>query len=228
MGGAVLTDGTATVMVAFLGAVVAVLSWLGKSALSAIVWYLGRRTREMEMIVALAAEIETAVGSLEVYSTRKTADDINAQIAARPDYRIFIPLDREYFIFDRVKADITLLPERTILEVVRFYDGIGAFDTLVASFQEARFESFPADRRMAYVGYMVEAADAIMRDGRKAKDALGAELSRVRMRRRMAGAALAVMLLIALAGIVAAVSAAITVFGALMGAEVPSGEGPAE
>lgn len=226
MGGVAFTNGTATVTVAFVGAVVAALSWLGKSAISAVVWYHGRRTREMEMIVALVAEIETAVGSLEIYAARKTADDINAEIAARPDYKIFIPLDREYFVFDRVKVDLTLLPERTILEVVRFYDGIGAFDTLVASFQEPRFESFPTDRRMAYVGYMVDAAASIVADGRKAKGILGAELERVRHRRRLAGIALIVLLSVALAGIVAAVWAATSVFGALMGAGLPSVEGP--
>ncbi len=143
MGGVVFTNGTATVTVAFVGAVVAALSWLGKSAISAVVWYHGRRTREMEMIVALVAEIETAVGSLELYSTRKTADDIAGRTT------------------DLHRTGIHLRPVsrhrsagRTILEVVRFYDGIGAFDTLVASFQEPRFESFPADRRML-CGYMV-------------------------------------------------------------------------
>ncbi len=115
MGGVVLTDGTATVTVAFVGAVVAALSWLGKSAISAVVWYHGRRTREMEMIVA---------------------------------------------------------------------------------------------------------------DGRKANGVLSAELERVRDRRRLAGIALIVLLLIALSGIVAAVWAATSIFGALMGAGLPSVEEP--
>ena len=94
-------------------------------------------------------------------------------MAASPDYRFFAPLDRDYFIFDLVKPDISLLPEASIREVVRFYDEMGAFDALLASFQDSRFESFPAERRMTYIGSMTRAAaDVVAADVRKAEDAM--------------------------------------------------------
>ena len=106
-----ISEAQSIVLAAMFAALVGAASWLGKSAVDGLVWFYRRMTREIEMTVALRAEIETGVKSLEVFAKEETAASIKAQMAASPDYRFFVPLDHDYFIFDLVKPDISLLPE---------------------------------------------------------------------------------------------------------------------
>ncbi len=205
-----INDGLATVTVAFIGAMVAALSWLGKSAVSGLVWYHGRRVREVELVAALVAKISTAVEALADYTGEDSARHIVEGLAGDPAYRIFIPLDRDYFVFDRVKADISLLPEAVILPVVRFYDEIGAFDVLVAEFQGARFEAFPVSRRQAYVTYMPATARSAAAAGRAALADLDTERRRLDERLALTRALIVgLVLFIALAVVAALVLAAL-------------------
>jgi hypothetical protein len=195
-----ISDGLATVTVAFMAALAAALSWLGNSAVAALLWYYNRRTKEIELVVALGAEINTAVETLSDYARPESASKIVEGLQEDPDYKIFVPLDRDYFIFDRVKADISLLPEAVILPVVRFYDEVGGFDVLVTEFQAARFETLPAERRKVYVELMPPAAASVVAAGNSAIAMLGTERDNIRKRRIWAGAAIAALvLLIALA-----------------------------
>lgn len=173
-------------------ALVGALSWLGKSVVAALLWSYGRRTREIEMLIALGAEIETAVASLADYATPQVAERFREEIARDPAYRIFAPLDRSYFIFDTIQPNISQLPEAPIRHVVRFYDGIGGFDTLLAAFQEERFERLGADRRIAYFEHMVAAATSIRNDGHEAMNALAASRREVVKTKNAASAAFAV------------------------------------
>jgi hypothetical protein len=206
-----ISDGLATVTVAFMAAMAAALSWLGKSAVSALIWYYNRRTKEIELVVALGAEISTAVETLAGYTDTESAAKIVEGLQTDPGYKIFIPLDRDYFIFDRVKADISLLPEAVILPVVRFYDEIGGFDVLVAEFQAARFESFPPERRKVYVEYMPAAATSVVAAGRAAISALRGERRDVQRRRTRAAVATAVLV----AFIALAIGGALILAGAI-------------
>jgi len=206
-----VSDATATIAVAFLGTVVAAVSWLGKSAISALVWYYGRRARELELIGALSAEISTAIDALADYAGADSAAAIVRGLDD-PDYKIFIPLDRDYFIFERVKADISSLPEGAILPVVRFYDEIGGFDVLVGEFQAPRFEAFPPDRRKIYVGYMPATAASVVSAGEFALSALTAERSRLKLRQRKAAVAIAVLAGLIVFGIMAATGLAVLVY----------------
>lgn len=180
-----ISEAQSIVLAAMFAALVGAASWLGKSAVDGLVWFYRRMTREIEMTVALRAEIETGVKSLEVFAKEETTASIKAQMAASPDYRFFAPLDRDYFIFDLVKPDISLLPEASIREVVRFYDGMGAFDALLASFQDSRFESFPAERRMTYIGSMTRAAADVVADGIAAAKVLAEGRQRLLVKRNV-------------------------------------------
>ncbi|MFI0843819.1 hypothetical protein [Mesorhizobium sp. IMUNJ 23232] len=179
-------------LAAVFAALVGALSWLAKSAVAGMVWFYNRLTREIEMTVALRAEIETCVKSLETFAKEETASSIKAQMAASQDYRIFVPLDRDYFIFDLIKPDISLLPEASIREVVKFYDGMGAFDTLLASFQDVRFESFPVERRMGYIDSMIGAAANVLSDGAAATEVLANARRRLLAKRNVSLAVLVV------------------------------------
>ena len=174
-----------------MAALAAALSWLGNSAVAALLWYYNRRTKEIELVVALGAEINTAVENLSDYARPESASKIVEGLQEDPDYKIFVPLDRDYFIFDRVKADISLLPEAVILPVVRFYDEVGGFDVLVTEFQAARFETLPAERRKVYVELMPPAAASVVAAGNSAIAMLGTERDNIRKRRIWAGAAIA-------------------------------------
>lgn len=168
----VSTEPRALFASALLTVLVGGVSWLAKTIVSAVLWYHAKLTREIEMVVALRAEIETADGSLGPYATDEASQHFRAGLAKSPDFKIFAPLDRDYFIFDTIKPNISQLPEGPIREVVKFYDGIGGFDGLLASFQEPRFESFPPDRRATYVDHMVAAAKGIRSDAKAAMSAL--------------------------------------------------------
>jgi hypothetical protein len=205
-----ISDGLATVTVAFMAAMAAALSWLGNSAVAALLWYYNRRTKEIELVVALGAEINTSVETLTDYAKPESTRKIVEGLQADPGYKIFIPLDREYFIFERVKADISLLPEDVILPVVRFYDEIGGFDILVTEFQAERFEAFPVERRARYVQLMQPAAASVVAAGEAAIALLEAERDNIHKRRIQASAAIAALvLLIALAIVGALVLAAV-------------------
>jgi hypothetical protein len=207
-----MSDALATVTVAFIGTVVAAVSWLGKSAISGLVWYYGRRARELELVVALSAEINTAIDALAEYAEKDSAAIIIEGLSRDPDYRIFIPLDRDYFIFERVKADISSLPEAAILPVVRFYDEIGGFDVLVSEFQAPRFEAFPADRRKIYVAYIPETADSVVTAGRDALATLDLERAALRARQRTAAIAIGGLMFLIVVGILAALGLATFIY----------------
>lgn len=199
-----ISEAQSIILAAVFAALVAAVSWLGKSAVAGLVWFYGRQTREIEMTVALRAEIETCTKSLGAFAKEETAASIKTQMTTSPDYRIFAPLDRDYFIFERVKPDISLLPEMSIREVVKFYDGMGAFDTLLASFQESRFESFPVARRMAYVDSMVKAAADVLADGDAASNELAIGRQRLLVKRKVSVAALVAGIALLIGGAFAA------------------------
>jgi hypothetical protein len=207
-----ISDGLATVTVAFMAALAAAMSWLGNSAVAALLWYYNRRTKEIELVVALGAEINTSVEALTDYAKPESARKIVEGLQADPGYKIFVPLDREYFIFERVKADISLLPEEVILPVVRFYDEIGGFDILVAEFQAERFEGFPVERRQRYVQLMQPAAESVVLAGEAAIGLLGAERDNIHKRRIWASAAIAALVLVIALTIVGALVLAAAIY----------------
>lgn len=172
-------DGAGTVIAAVVAANVAVLGWLGQAVVAGLVWDYRRRTRELELVIALRAEIEACLPLLDLYADSRTVGAIEKELLDRPNYRIFIPLDREYFVFERVKDDLSLLPEATISPIVKFYDAIGSFDTLIASFQEGRFEAFPVDRKTSYVRHMRTVSMDIAGDARVALAAIDHEKPRI-------------------------------------------------
>jgi hypothetical protein len=212
---ATIGDGTGTVLAAIVAANVAVLGWLGKTIVAGLVWDIGRRTRELELIVALRSEIEACIPMLELYASRSTADDINREIAARPNYRIFIPVDREYFVFDTVRSDLSRLPETTINPIVKFYDAIGSLDTLLAAFQESRFESFPAYRKIAYVNYMSSVAGSIASDARTAMSAIDEAKPLIRRWFRILAGLIAAIVAVVVSTILAAVWGGLIYLGIL-------------
>ena len=180
---AAITDAQSVVLATTLATIVGALSWLGKTIVSAVLWFYGRLSREAEMLVAIKAEIETGISSLAVYADPDVRARLRAELEGRPNYKIFAPLYRDYFIFDNVKPDITKLPEATIKTIVKFYDGIGGFDALLASMQEQRFESFPAKQRLTSIDFMSAAAAAIVTDGDQAVQEIDAERKRLKVKR---------------------------------------------
>jgi hypothetical protein len=159
---AINSDPKALVVSAFLAILVGAAGWVGKLAVEGFLWSYRRRSREIEIMAALLAEIGSNVDAYKVFARPETARRLAEQVRSIPNYKIYIPLYKDLFVFDQVRSEITVLPEGVIDAIVGFYSEGGALDALSLSVQESRFEAFPADRRAHYVEYLRQQAAIVV------------------------------------------------------------------
>jgi hypothetical protein len=159
---AVNSDPKALVVSALLAVVVGAIGWAAKLAVEGFLWSYRRRSREIEIAKALLAEVGSNTAAYQVFADRETARKLSAEILAEPDYKIYIPLYKDLFVFDQIKSEITILPESVIGGIVGFYSESGALDALCVSMQEERFESLPATRRARYVEHLRAQAEIVV------------------------------------------------------------------
>ncbi|KQT42026.1 hypothetical protein ASG43_17260 [Aureimonas sp. Leaf454] len=101
-----------TALIGLLGVVIGIL--LGKG-LDRLLDLRRRRDRQIDMVFALHAEIAAGLGAVE-----EQTETSQAAYLVEDEWP-FGPSDRTDFVFEGLKADLTVLPQEVIHPVVRYY-----------------------------------------------------------------------------------------------------------
>lgn len=183
-----------TVLVPVLAAGVAVLAWLGKSYVSGFLHYFARFSDQIEILSALKAEIAIVIDHLPTQEIDRQVTDLAAIYAADPAHKLFMPLYRDTMVFDALKRDVTAITEKSLREVIAFYNISGSLDVLQASMTTERFETFTHQRRIELFRLYLETAKAAADTGKLAVAIIDSELVLIRARRSFASLASIILL----------------------------------
>lgn len=173
-----LSPGTGVVVAGAIAAAVGSLSWLGKSAVSGFLWYYGKRSKEIERMIALHAEISANLSFQRRIGAPAALDSMREALRANPRHKFFIPLYREDIVFDRLKTDITDLPADPIDEIIDYYNLSNGLDIVLERMETKRFEIFAAERRIKIVEAVSQMAIDTVTSGEAALRALSRQIHR--------------------------------------------------
>lgn len=173
-----IPQGTAIVLASGVAAVVGSASWLGKSAVSGFLWYFNRRSREIERMVALHAEITANLVFQKNLADPRTVENMRKAIEADAHHRFFIPLYKEDVVFDRLKIDITDLPEEPIDEVIDYYNRSNGLDVVMERMESERYETLSAARRIRIIESLSDLAVDTVASGNAALAVLELQMHR--------------------------------------------------
>jgi len=139
----------------FLGAVFAVVAWLMKAVVQALVSYLRRRQDLKEIIIAMIANLERSAEDYRTKFDDGSRDRIIARIkSAAQAGRVLVPFSvavPEDFILDRIKERISILPERLVEPVTRYIYAADLVTAAVIDFRSPAFAELDAARKAAHV-----------------------------------------------------------------------------
>jgi len=152
----VIQPGTATVITGSLAAAIAAFSWLGRSIVEGLLWYYGKRSREIERMIALRGEIKANLIYQNELQDPVRTETLIERLKSSTDYKFFVPIYREDIVFDVVKADITTLPPGPINEIVDYYNKSNGLDVIMSRLEERRFEKLETSRK---VGVLIAIRD---------------------------------------------------------------------
>lgn len=173
-----IESGVAPILVGSIAALVGAASWLGRSAVAGFLWYFGKRSREIERMIALQAEIKTNLPFQASIANDEFVRNVHHRLDKDQSYRFFVPVYREDIVFDTIKKDITDLPAGPIDDVVDYYNQSNGLDVILTRLEEPRFESFDVERRKSIVTALSNAAEGVIKSGNKAISTLEAQIVR--------------------------------------------------
>lgn len=124
-----------------------------------------RHDRTLDIVMALHAEVSASLSPTEL----QTSD---AEVAySLADDIPFTAADETNFVFDAIKADISILPESVIYPVVRYYKLVQQTNILTNDTRHELFQKqSPAEKRK----YMTNLMDLLKDQERAARDVLRA------------------------------------------------------
>jgi hypothetical protein len=161
-----------------LAAFVASFSWLGRSIVAGLLWYHGKRSREIERMTALRGEIKANLIYQEKLSDHSRTDALIARVEFTPDFKFFVPIYRDDVVFDVVKIDITTLPPDPINEVVDYYNKSNGLDVIMARLEEPRFDGLEISRKVNVLRAVRDTAEDVFLAGRLAIAKLDDQIAR--------------------------------------------------
>ena len=134
--------------------------------LEVVIAVLGRRRKRIDMVVALHAEI--LAGTMA--ATEQTTPEAARRLA---DTDLpFGPSDRADFVFEALKADLSILPQSVIHSVVRYYRLAEQSNRLVEYLEKDEYKTLPDAGKTRYAGFILDKLNEQQRAARGALAAL--------------------------------------------------------
>jgi len=158
-----------TGLVGLLGVILGVL--LGK-ALERFLDLRRRRDRQVDMVFALHAEIAAGLGAAAEQTAPAERDNLLS------DEWPFGPSDRTDFVFENLKADVSILPQAVIHSTVRYYRLAEQSNRLVEFLDDERYGTLRPDERRRYALNILDKLREQTAAGQGALDALEAFMAR--------------------------------------------------
>ena len=192
--------------VAILGAAAA---WLLNNALRWLVWFVGERRREYELIKGLKAEIGSNAESEQNWSGAAAAnaliERLRTQVGPYKPWVPYVAVVESNAVFDGAKDSINRLPAFVIEKVVEYYN----FTTgLTAQLHDLRSEAYAKlshARQITVLRNLYDLGEKVVSAGGQAQDALPRRLTALQT---LYGVGVAVLALAVFIGAPALVGAA--------------------
>lgn len=162
-------DGWATLLATFIGLVAVYVQY-----------ELNKRNRQIRLATALIAEIETSY-ELQTQELRRDKEYVLNKIRDNTERFTAWGGKDNYPIYDNVSADLLLLPEDTLKEIVRFYQRDSELQDMILNMTSDSFHNLSVDRKLRYTNELFNNMD---NEYTTSKDNALRQLERIIIRRR--------------------------------------------
>lgn len=170
-----LDEGGGIVIAVVLGG----LGWMAKSLISWAAWMYGVKLREMELLVALHAEIKTNKQSEELLTNEahveRMISEIESHARAGTPLKFFAPSSYGNLVFDEIKSDVSKLPKGCIERITEYYNLSLQFSILHRSLQSEEFAGLSPGRQERVVRQIPDRARGVVEAADKAIDQIDRE-----------------------------------------------------
>jgi hypothetical protein len=161
-------------------ALVGAAAWYFKLIIQFLVGSYQRRTREIELVQAIRAEISTLYQSHEKEfreETLRATHDLLDRLENAGQSRPLVTNDTtEQFVFSSLKNDFTSLPSSTIDAVVEFYTVNNLFDSSYRNQSHETFKTLELETKKKIVDEVHELAQLCVNSGKNACEKLDASV----------------------------------------------------
>lgn len=163
-------------LAAVIGAGVVGLGWLVTELRGRMAARRNRRERERDVQMALMAEIEPNLETLELFDLSEYLERLTDRMRADASFIPFVPQERNDTVFLSMVSEIHVLPEPVIKPVVRYYSQLFAIDGMIDDLRSEGFRALSPERREAvYTDYISMKAGAL-KFGRLALESIREDL----------------------------------------------------